>query len=409
MKCRFCDNNLEHVLVDLHNSPPSNSYLSKEALNHPETYYPLKIFVCNKCWLVQVDEHKKANEIFSAEYAYFSSFSSSWLKHSKEYCEMMIHKYHFNTSSFVVEIASNDGYLLQYFKEKNIPVLGVEPTLNTANEARKKGIESINDFFGEKLAREEFENKNKKADLLIGNNVFAHVPAINDFVKGLKIALKPQGIITLEFPHLINLIKESQFDTIYHEHFSYLSLTTVNLIFNRFGLKITDVEELPTHGGSLRIYATHTENVSTGETNEVARVLLTEKEAGVNTLNYYSGFKNKVEKIKVELLDFLVKCKKEGKKVMGYGAAAKGNTLLNYCGIKSDLIEFCADASTFKQNLYMPGSHIKIISPEEIKTLKPDFILIFPWNIQNEITHQLSFISEWGGKFVVSIPELKVL
>ncbi|MFL5752821.1 MAG: methyltransferase domain-containing protein [Bacteroidia bacterium] len=409
MNCRHCNTPLQHVFIDLYNSPASNSFLKQEQLNETEYYFPLKVFVCDSCFLVQLQEYKKASEIFNEEYVYFSSFSSSWLEHAKSYVNMMASTYQYNEDSFIVEIASNDGYLLQYFREKNIPVLGIEPTLNTANEARKKGIDSINDFFGEKLARKEFAEKNRRADLLIGNNVLAHVPDLNDFVKGLKIALKPEGIITLEFPHLLKLVEESQFDTIYHEHFSYLSFYTVNKIFSSFGLKIFNVDQLSTHGGSLRIYATHSDNAKMETAVRVGELMDEEKKAGLNTMEYYQDFQLKAEKVKNDLLEFLLAAKKQNKKVMAYGAAAKGNTLLNYCGIRPDLISHCADASTFKQGLFMPGSHIPVISPEEIKRIKPDYILILPWNLRTEISDQLKYAKEWGCKFIVPIPGLTIM
>jgi len=406
MKCRFCKNELSNVFIDLGNSPPSNSFLSLSQLNEPESYYPLKIFVCDKCFLVQIDEYKKATEIFDKNYAYFSSYSTSWLNHAKKYTELMISRFGLNNKSLVVEIASNDGYLLQYFKERNIPILGVEPTANTAKIAIDKGINTIIDFFGSRYAEENLKNK---ADLILGNNVLAHVPDINDFVKGIKIALKSTGVNTFEFPHLCKLIEKNQFDTIYHEHFSYLSLTSVKSIFEKQGLTIFDIEELPTHGGSLRIYTKHTEDYSKSISINVAKLLDYEEKIGVKKLIYYNNFQIKVDKIKMDFLQFLYTAKKENKKVIGYGAAAKGNTLLNYCGIKgTDLIEFVVDASPFKQGLFLPGSKIPIVDESQIFAYKPDFIVILPWNIKEEITKQLSYIREWGGKFVITIPDLLV-
>jgi len=406
MKCRFCKNELSNVFIDLVNSPPSNSFLSLSQLNEPESYYPLKIFVCDKCFLVQIDEYKKATEIFDKNYAYFSSYSTSWLNHAKKYTELMISRFGLNNKSLVVEIASNDGYLLQYFKERNIPILGVEPTANTAKIAIDKGINTIIDFFGSRYAEENLKNK---ADLILGNNVLAHVPDINDFVKGIKIALKSTGVNTFEFPHLCKLIEKNQFDTIYHEHFSYLSLTSVKSIFEKQGLTIFDIEELPTHGGSLRIYTKHTEDYSKSISINVAKLLDYEEKIGVKKLIYYNNFQIKVDKIKMDFLQFLYTAKKENKKVIGYGAAAKGNTLLNYCGIKgTDLIEFVVDASPFKQGLFLPGSKIPIVDESQIFAYKPDFIVILPWNIKEEITKQLSYIREWGGKFVITIPDLLV-
>ena len=406
MKCRFCKNELSNVFIDLGNSPPSNSFLSLSQLNEPESYYPLKIFVCDKCFLVQIDEYKKATEIFDKNYAYFSSYSTSWLNHAKKYTELMISRFGLNNKSLVVEIASNDGYLLQYFKERNIPVLGVEPTANTAKIAIDKGINTIIDFFGSRYAEENLKNK---ADLILGNNVLAHVPDINDFVKGIKIALKSTGVNTFEFPHLCKLIEKNQFDTIYHEHFSYLSLTSVKSIFEKQGLTIFDIEELPTHGGSLRIYTKHTEDYSKSISINVAKLLDYEEKIGVKKLIYYNNFQIKVDKIKMDFLQFLYTAKKENKKVIGYGAAAKGNTLLNYCGIKgTDLIEFVVDASPFKQGLFLPGSKIPIVDESQIFAYKPDFIVILPWNIKEEIMKQLFYVKDWDCKFVVTVPCLSI-
>ena len=407
MNCRFCETKLEHVFIDLGEAPPSNSFLNAAQLDKPESYFPLKIFVCSNCFLVQVDEHKKASEIFDNEYAYFSSYSTSWLAHAKTYTEKMVDRFGISKNSLVVEIASNDGYLLQYFKEKEIHVLGIEPTESTAKVAREKGIESITEFFGEDFAK-KLTSENRKADLLLGNNVLAHVPDINDFVKGLKVALKMEGVITMEFPHLVKLIENNQFDTIYHEHFSYFSFTTVCRIFEAHGLVMFDVDEIPTHGGSLRIYAGNKEDTSKSISDKVGELLERENSIGISDLNYYKGFGEKVNGIKKELLQFLLEQKNAGKKVAAYGAAAKGNTLLNYCGIKNDVISFVVDASPHKQGKFLPGSHIPIVAEEEIKKNKPDFIIIFPWNIKEEIINQLNFIREWGGQFVISIPELEI-
>ena len=403
MKCRFCSHNLIHPLIDLVNAPPSNSYLTLEQLSEPEIFYPLKVLVCEKCFLVQVDEYQKSNKIFDANYAYFSSMASSWVAHAKSYVEMIVTKQQLTSNSHVIEIASNDGYLLQFFKSKEIPCLGIEPTKSTADVARSKGIDVIEDFFGEKLAKTLH-----KADLILGNNVLAHVPDINDFVKGLKVALKANGVITMEFPHLLNLIEKSQFDTIYHEHFSYLSLKTTQLIFQTHGLQIYDVEELPTHGGSLRIYATHREN-NVLKSLHVNTVLEKETFAYLDTLKGYMGFQTKANRIKHDFLNFLLQEKAHHKKVVGYGAAAKGNTLLNYCGIKNDLIDFVVDKSPLKVGKYLPSSHIPIVQEHQIKTLKPDFVVIFPWNIKEEIQEQLRYIEEWGGKFVIAVPALEIL
>jgi len=403
MKCRFCKTELSHVFVDLANSPASNSYLTKQQLDEPEVFYPLKIFVCEKCKLVQIDEYKKSDDIFDKDYAYFSSYSTSWLAHAKDYVEMISEKLALNSTSLVTEIASNDGYLLQYFQEKNIPCIGVEPTASTAKVAKEKGIEVIEEFFGTSLA-----NTLTKSDLILGNNVLAHVPDINDFVKGLKMTLKKNATVTMEFPHLLNIIKENQFDTIYHEHFSYLSFYTVKQIFEEQGLKLYDVEKLPTHGGSLRIYATHKENDRSISQN-VENLLKEEQTFGLFDMEIYQGFQEKANKVKYDLLAFLLQAKKENKKVVAYGAAAKGNTLLNYAGVKNDLIGFVVDKSPHKQGKYLPASHIPIVNEEKIAILKPEYILILPWNIKDEVIEQLNYVKEWNGKFVVAVPELKVI
>lgn len=408
MNCRFCKTELTHVFIDLGTAPPSNSYLTAAQLNETENYFPLKVFVCSTCFLVQVDEYKKASEIFNNEYAYFSSYSTSWLAHAKAYTGKMIDRFGYDESSLVVEIASNDGYLLQYFKERNIPVLGIEPTESTARVAREKGIESISEFFGEDFAK-KMAAQNRKADLLLGNNVLAHVPDINDFVEGLRIALAEDGVITMEFPHLVSLIHNNQFDTIYHEHFSYLSFITVSKIFEAHGLVMFDVEEIPTHGGSLRIYAKHKEDNSKVISQSVTSLLEREKTIGIMDLRFYEGFEAKAQKVKTDLLQFLNEQKKSGKKVAAYGAAAKGNTLLNYCGIKNEGILFVVDASPYKQGQFLPGSHIPIVAEDEIRKNKPDYVIIFPWNIKEEIMNQLSYIRQWGGQFVISIPEFQVI
>jgi len=408
MNCRFCGNTLSHEFIDLVNAPPSNAFLTREQLNEPEMFYPLKLFVCNVCFLVQIDEYKKSNDIFNDEYAYFSSFSTTWLAHAKNYTEMMIEKFGYGQNSQIVEIASNDGYLLQYFQEKGIPSFGIEPSQGTADAAKERGIETIVDFFGTGLAR-SLSAQGRRADLLIGNNVLAHVPDINDFVSGLKILLKDQGIITMEFPHLMRLIEQNQFDTIYHEHFSYLSFTTVRDIFASHGLTIFDVEELCTHGGSLRIYARHTEEPFPLVTSRATALIDQEKEAGLRDLEYYRDFQDRANQVKYGLLDFLVQQKRYGKTVAAYGAAAKGNTLLNYCGIKSDLIPFVVDVSSYKQGKYLPGSHIPVVKEHLIKDLRPDYILILPWNIKDEIIAQLNYIRRWGGKFVLPVPNVEII
>jgi 2-polyprenyl-3-methyl-5-hydroxy-6-metoxy-1,4-benzoquinol methylase len=381
--------------------------VKEDMINYPETYFPLKVFVCELCWLVQVDEIEKAENIFNEEYTYFSSFSKSWLAHAKEYVDYMMTRFNFNQNSLIVEIASNDGYLLQYFNEKNIPVLGIEPTANTAKVAKEKGINSIIDFFGVRLAKKSLEGK---ADLILGNNVLAHVPDINDFVKGIKVALKPDGVNTFEFPHICKLLEYNQFDTIYHEHFSYLSLTALKYIFEKQGLEFFDVQEIPTHGGSLRVFSKHIEDKSKQINTTVELLLSKEKSLGVDTLAYYQGFQEKTEKIKDDLISFLIRAKKEKKVVVAYGAAAKGNTLLNFCGIKGrDLISYVMDASPHKQNKFLPGSRIPVFHPEKILETQPDYVIILPWNLKGEISEQLSFIKSWGGEFVVAIPELKLI
>lgn len=407
MNCRFCNNKLTHEFIDLINAPLSNSFLTKDQLNKPEVFYPLKLYVCDKCFLVQINEYKKSGDIFNQDYAYFSSFSTSWLEHAKKYVDMITDRLELSTASHVMEIASNDGYLLQYFLGK-IPCLGIEPSANTAQAAREKGIETLEEFFDADFA-ERLVQEGRKADLIIGNNVLAHVPDINDFVKGLKIALNPGGVVTMEFPHVMRLIKENQFDTIYHEHFSYLSFHTVRRIFAEHGLVLFDVEELPTHGGSLRIYARHDEDDSKPVTPNVAVLLEKEAAKGMLQLDYYLNFQQKADKVKYALLAFLLEQKEQGKKVAAYGAAAKGNTLLNYCGVKKDLIEFVVDASPHKQGKYLPGSHIPVVTEKEIKKTKSDYVLVLPWNIKNEIMEQLSYIRDWGGRFVVAVPEIKVI
>lgn len=407
MNCRFCNTPLNYEFLDLVNAPPSNSFLTFSQLNEPEVYYPLRVLVCDNCFLVQIDEYQKSSAIFNHDYVYFSSFSTSWLSHAKSYCEKVVDRFSLDKNSSVVEIASNDGYLLQYFFEREIPVLGIEPTKNTAKVAMDKGIETITEFFGIDLA-EALVKKGVSADLLIGNNVLAHVPDINDFVAGMQHILSPQGTITMEFPHLIQLIDNNQFDTIYHEHFSYLSLFTVQSIFLAKGLEIYDVDEISTHGGSLRIYAKHVGDTSKQISANVINLIQREKSKGVNKLDYYKGFTDKVEQIKLDLLSFLIDQKKKGKKVAGYGAAAKGNTLLNYCGIKKDLISLVVDANPIKQDKFLPGSHIPVFNEEMMKLERPDFVIIFPWNLSVEIKQQLSYIREWGGRFLIPIPTIVI-
>jgi hypothetical protein len=408
MQCRFCKTELTNVFIDLVNSPASNSFLVKEQLQEPETFFPLKVFTCHKCFLVQVDEFKKSDSIFDSSYVYFSSYSTSWLQHAKKYTEMMTDRFGYNEQSLVVEVASNDGYLLQYFKEKSIPVLGIEPTANTAAAAKEKGIESVIDFFGVRLAK-ELVSKNIQADLLLGNNVLAHVPDILDFVGGMKIILKANGVVTMEFPHLMQLVDNNQFDTIYHEHFSYLSFYTVKQIFESQGLEMFDVEEISTHGGSLRIFAKHAEDHSKPISDNVALLLQKESSKGLTDLGYYDNFQQRALKVKLDITSFLIEQKRAGKKVAAYGAAAKGNTLLNYCGIKNDLIDFVVDANPHKQNKFLPGSHIPVVNEQYLKDEKPAFVIIMPWNIKDEIVKQLAYINDWGGQFVTAIPGVQII
>lgn len=408
MKCRFCKTELKNIFIDLLNSPASNSFLTQEQLDEPETYFPLKVYTCHNCFLVQIDEYKKSDAIFDNSYVYFSSYSTTWLEHARLYVENMIKRFALSQNSKVIEIASNDGYLLQYFVQNKIPVLGIEPTANTAKAALEKGVESLIDFFGVRLAN-ELNSKGIKADLLLGNNVLAHVPDIVDFVQGMKILLKPKGVITMEFPHLMQLIENSQFDTIYHEHFSYLSFGTVRKIFKSQGLELFDVEELPTHGGSLRIYARHTEDSSKKVSPAVISLLEKESSKGMSELEFYSSFREKSLSIKLDVLNFLVTEKSKNKTIAAYGAAAKGNTLLNYCGVKKDLIDFVVDANPNKQKKYLPGSHIPVVNEDYLKKEKPDYIFILPWNLQDEIMTQLSYVREWGAKFVIPVPKLQLV
>ena len=405
--CRFCSSPLKHSFVDLGMSPLANSYLKSDQLQKMEPFYPLQTFVCEKCFLVQLPEFESPEHIFS-DYAYFSSYSDSWLKHAKNYTGMMIERFGFDKKSHIIEIASNDGYLLQYFHEKGIPVLGIEPAANVAEAARAKGIPSLVKFFGKKTA-EELAAEGKHSDLMIGNNVLAHVPDLNDFVSGLKILLKPAGIITMEFPHVMKLMDENQFDTIYHEHFSYFSFLTVNEVFSSHGLKIFDVEELSTHGGSLRIFACHKEGGARNIEKRALDLLEREKSLGFGSLAPYLSFGEKVKETKRKILNFMIDSKQHGKSIASYGAPAKGNTLLNYCGIRSDFIDYTVDRSPHKQNCYLPGVRIPIYAPDKIKETKPDYLVILPWNLKDEIMEQMSIIREWGGKFVVLIPEVTVI
>ncbi|EPA05225.1 C-methyltransferase [Candidatus Nitrosarchaeum limnium BG20] len=407
LNCRFCNKPLTNIFVDLGITPLSNSFLKKEIIHNSEKKYPLCTYVCSSCFLVQLPEFEKPENIFE-EYAYFSSYSSTWLHHAQDYVNMMIKKFGFDEKKLVIEIASNDGYLLQFFKEKDIPILGIEPAVNVAKVAKEKGIPTITKFFSADTA-EELKSEDKKADLIIGNNVLAHVPNLNDFVKGLKILLKPTGIITLEFPHLLQLIQKNQFDTIYHEHFSYFSLITAKKIFSFHGLTIFDVEEIPTHGGSLRIYVKHSEYEGISVNQTVNILLEKEKLFGLENISTYTDFIKNVERVKKKLYEFFKDSKNSGKKIVCYGAAAKGNTLLNYCGIGNNFIDYVVDQNPYKQGLYLPGTHIPIKSPDEIQNTKPDYLVIIPWNLKDEIIEQMKYIRDWGGKFVIPIPEVSIL
>jgi SAM-dependent methyltransferase len=405
--CRFCHTPLEHTFADLGMSPLANSYVPMEKANRMEPFYPLHAYVCTGCWLVQLQMYETGEHIFS-DYAYFSSFSDSWLAHAKAYTEKMRERFGLGAASLVVEIASNDGYLLQYFKAAGVPVLGVEPAANCAEVAVAKGIPSVVKFFGEKTAR-ELVAEGRQADLLLGNNVLAHVPDLNDFVKGMKIALKPGGVITMEFPHLQRLVEESQFDTIYHEHFSYFSFTTVEKVFAHHGIVLFDVDELPTHGGSLRIYGRHAEDHSKPVGERVLELRAREQRLGYTDAQLYQSFAEKVKAVKRNLLEFLIDAKRQGKTVVGYGAPAKGNTLLNYCGVRSDMIDYTVDRSPHKQQHLLPGVRIPIHAPEKIRETRPDYVLILPWNLKKEIMEQMDYIREWGGRFVLPIPEVTVI
>jgi 2-polyprenyl-3-methyl-5-hydroxy-6-metoxy-1,4-benzoquinol methylase len=404
--CRFCGNLHLPTFVDLGMSPLSNAFLKLEHLQDMETFYSLQCYVCDSCFLVQLKEVESPKHIFS-DYAYFSSYSHTWLKHSQEYAGLMIKQEKLSADSRVVEIASNDGYLLQYFMSVGIPVLGIEPAANIAKVAQGKGIPTIIDFFGSSLAR-NLTNGGLQADLIVANNVLAHVPNLNDFVAGMKILLKPDGLITIEFPHLLQLMLCNQFDTIYHEHFSYFSLTTVEKVLTFHGLRLLDVEELTTHGGSLRIYASHGENDSRLSSNRVSELRKKEEGFGLTNIETYQAFAERVKGTKRRILDFLIRAKEEDKHIVGYGAAAKGNTLLNYCGIRSDFIDYVVDRNPHKQGMFLPGTHLPIYSPEMVRESKPDYLFILPWNIKEEIMEQMEYIREWGGKFVVPIPEVVI-
>jgi len=406
-RCRFCGALLTRTFADLGMSPPSNAYLDEGGLHRMEPYYPLHARVCDTCWLVQVEAFESPEAIFG-DYAYFSSYSESWLRHAQAYSQAMIARFGLGAKSSVVEIASNDGYLLQYFRQAGVPVLGIEPARNIATVAEQKGIRTLCQFFGTATARQLVAD-GQQVDLLLGNNVLAHVPDLNDFVAGLKILLRPQGVITLEFPHLLRLIADNQFDTIYHEHFSYFSLLTVEQVLTQHGLSLFDVEELPTHGGSLRIFARHAEMTFPQTSDHVERIKAGERAAGLDHPRTYDAFAERVRESKRAFLECLIGIKRAGKNIVGYGAAAKGNTLLNYCGIGRDFIEYVADRSPYKQGRFLPGSHLPIVAPDKIAETRPDYVLILPWNLQNEIIEQMNYISQWGGRFMVPIPTVRML
>ena len=407
MKCRHCGKIVEHTFLDLGFSPMSNAYLTEDTLTRPEKHYPLKIKVCNHCWLVQTEDYAKVDEIFSADYAYFSSTSTSWMAHAKHYTQTIITKLGLTQNSHVIEVASNDGYLLKNFIEVGIPCLGIEPTASTAAVAKKLGIPVLQEFFGEALGK-RLVTEGKQADLIAANNVYAHVPDINDFTRGLKAALKPDGTITLEFPHLMQLLKYTQFDTVYHEHFSYLSLHTVSRIFKTYGLRLWDAEQLSTHGGSLRLFACHADD--TRQTTPLVEALhAKEIKYGLQRLDTYKSFQDQANRLKDDFLDFLIKKKRAGKKVAAYGAAAKGNTLLNYAGVKPDLLPFVCDASLAKQGKFMPGSHIPILPPSALGEYSPDFVVVLPWNIAEEVTNKIGILVSNNTKFVTAVPRLKII
>jgi SAM-dependent methyltransferase len=407
-KCRFCANDLDFSVIDLGMSPLCEKFISTNHLNEMEKFYPLHAFVCKNCWLMQLEEFETPDEIFAVDYSYYSSYSATWVDHARKYTRQMINQFDINSKSLVVEIASNDGYLLQWFVKEGIPVLGIDPAANIAKAAVEKGVRTEVKFFGREIALELVKNYGK-ADLLIGNNVLAHVPDINDFVGGMKEMLGTGGVITMEFPHLQRLIEGNQFDTIYHEHYSYLSFSVVNRIFAYHGLTLFDVEELSTHGGSLRIFGKHSDDKNKIITGRVHELLQREKELGFESVDFYLEFEEKVKETKRKLLMFLIDIKRQNKSVVGYGAPGKGNTLLNYCGIRTDFLDYTVDISPHKQGNFLPGTHIPILHPDQLKKTRPDYILILPWNLKDEIIKQLEYVREWGGKFVIPIPELTVI
>ena len=406
--CNFCKAPLTHLVTDLGMQPLCEERIKPEEINHMEPHFPLKVYVCEKCFLVQVPESVTPDIIYR-DYGYYSSYSDTWLEHAKHYVERTIPRFNISKESLVAEIASNDGYLLQYFVAKNIPVIGIDPALKCAEYAEKeKGVRTETKFFGLKTAGYLTERYGK-ADLIIGNNVLAHVPDINDFVEGMKFFLKPGGIITMEFPHLQRLVEENQFDTIYHEHFSYFSFTTVRNIFKKYEIELFDVDELATHGGSLRIYGHHQDDRTQSVHPRVNELLKREKSLGICTMDFYDSFNEKVKETKRKILEFLIQAKREGKSVVGYGAPGKGNTLLNYCGVRTDFLDYTVDRSPHKQGNYLPGTHIPIYHPDRLKTTKPDYVFILPWNLKDEIISHHKYIYDWGGKFVVPIPEITII
>jgi SAM-dependent methyltransferase len=408
MKCRHCHAELTLPFLDLGTAPPSNAYLSREQLDAPETWYPLRVFACTACWLVQTQDYAHHGELFASDYAYFSSYSDSWLRHARGYVEAMTRRFELGAGSLVVEVASNDGYLLQYVQAKGIPCLGIEPTAGTAKVARAKGIDVREEFFGRELAR-RLATEGRAADLTAANNVLAHVPDINDFVAGFALLLKPNGVATFEFPHLMRLVAECQFDTVYHEHFSYLSLTAVARIFERNGLALFDVEEIGTHGGSVRVYAQRADSGHRQRAPAVDTLLERERAAGMTTRAYYEGFQARADRIKDDFVAFLIEAKRAGKRVMAYGAAAKGNTLMNYAGVRGDLIGGVADRNLAKQGKFMPGSRIPIVAEDRLKQARPDYIVLLPWNLKPELMHQLHYTREWSGRLVTAVPTIEVV
>lgn len=407
MKCRHCGARVTLTLIDLGSAPPSNAYLTSVTIRRPEKWFPLKVLICESCWLVQAEAYSRAAELFNGEYAYFSSFSDAWLRHAKQYADEMADRFELSENSMVIEVASNDGYLLQYVRQRKIPCLGIEPTASTSAASRLKGIETIEAFFDSGLAN-RLANQGMQADLMTANNVLAHVPDINDFSAGFAALLKPRGVATFEFPHLMKLIEQNEFDTIYHEHFSYLSFTTVTRIFANNGLLVFDVEELPTHGGSLRVFAQRSDAGIHTVSNKVPELIKKEADAGMNHARFYAGFQAHADKVKDDFLSFLIGAKRSGKTVAGYGAAAKGNTLLNYAGVRPDLLSYVADRNPAKQNKFLPGSRIPIVSEAHLKQEKPDYVVIFPWNLREEVMLQMAYIREWGGQFVTAVPQLEI-